>query len=54
MITPAILAVFLTILVLSGHQCYKLGGKEGEQRGINETLNHLIEEGWLEVVEENI
>ena len=52
MITPAILAVFLTILALSGFQCYKLGGKEGEQRGILETLDHLIEEGRLEVAEE--
>ena len=52
MITPGILAVFLIILALSGFQSYRLGGKEGEQRGINETLDHLIEEGRLEVAEE--
>ena len=54
MIAPEIVAIFLIILAFSGIQCYRLGGKAGEQRGINETLDHLIEEGRLEVAEEKI
>ena len=52
MIAPEILAIFLFCLVGSGWQAYKIGSKKGQAKGIDTTIDHLIETGRLEVAEE--
>ena len=50
MIAPEVVFIIIVCLAISGRQCHKLG----EKRGIKGTIEHLVEQGRLEVAEDEI
>ena len=52
MITPGMTILFLCILAGASVHAYKKGVRRGTLEGINESLDHLIEQGRLEVAPE--